>query len=141
MARYEDNLSPKKGGVTPHNDNLVSNFTSKAMAAGLSSLKIQEKGMSDTISMKSTSKNHRFMLFQKTKKNNNIKPLKNPKQIRFTNLDFECPLMIQALTNLGLTKEDLNISKRLDDFSFDFNKQGEKLPIDDKIADLRFKHY
>jgi hypothetical protein len=29
----------------------------------------------------------------------------------------------------------------LDDFSFDFNKQGEKLPIDDKIADLRFKHY
>jgi hypothetical protein len=49
--------------------------------------------------------------------------------------------MIQALTNLGLAKEDLNISKRLDDFSFDFNKQGEKLPIDDKIADLRFKHY
>ena len=34
-----------------------------------------------------------------------------------------------------------SISKRLDDFSFDFNKQGEKLPIDDKIADLRFKHY
>ena len=142
MARYEEgNHSPKKGGITPRMDHLVSNFTSKAMLAGASYLKIPDKVISDTISMRSTSIKNRFMFFNQTQKNNNIKPLRNPKQIRFINLDFEDPLMKQALTSLGLVKEDLNNMKRLDDFSFDFNKQGEKLPIDDKIADLRFKHY
>lgn len=128
MARYEEgNHSPKKGGLTQRTDHLDPNFTSKAIT--------------DNISMRSTSMKPRFMFFNQPQKNNSIKPLRNPKQIRFTNLDFEDPLMKQALTRLGLVKEDLNNMKRLDDFSFDFNKEGEKLPINDKIADLRFKHY
>jgi uncharacterized coiled-coil protein SlyX len=49
--------------------------------------------------------------------------------------------MKKALERLGLVREDLNNMKRMDDFAFDFDKNGDRLPVENKIVDLRFRHY
>ena len=72
---------------------------------------------------------------------NDIKPLTLAKQIRMVNLDMESPRLKKALERLGLVRDDLNNTKRMDDFAFDFDKSGDRLPADNKIVELRFKHY
>jgi uncharacterized coiled-coil protein SlyX len=85
---------------------------------------------------------NRVMMFaQNPTLSNDIKPLTNAKQIRMVNLDLESPRMKKALERLGLVREDLNNMKRMDDFAFDFDKNGDRLPVENKIVDLRFRHY
>jgi hypothetical protein len=72
---------------------------------------------------------------------NDIKPLTLAKQIRMVNLDMESPRLKKALGRLGLVRDDLNNMKRMDDFAFDVDKNGDRLPADNKIVELRFKHY
>ena len=49
--------------------------------------------------------------------------------------------MKKAMETLGLVKEDINTTKRIDDFAFEETKNGDRLPVDSKIVELRFKHY
>lgn len=85
---------------------------------------------------------NRVMMFaQNPTLSNDIKPLTYAKQIRMVNLDLESPRMKKALERLGLVREDLNNMKRMDDFAFDFDKNGDRLPVENKIVDLRFRHY
>jgi uncharacterized coiled-coil protein SlyX len=85
---------------------------------------------------------NRVMMFaQNPTLSNDIKALTNAKQIRMVNLDLESPRMKKALERLGLVREDLNNMKRMDDFTFDFDKNGDRLPVENKIVDLRFRHY
>jgi uncharacterized coiled-coil protein SlyX len=85
---------------------------------------------------------NRVMMFaQNPTLSNDIKALTNAKQIRMVNLDLESPRMKKALERLGLVREDLNNMKRMDDFAFDFDKNGDRLPVENKIVDLRFRHY
>ncbi len=85
---------------------------------------------------------NRVMMFaQNPTLSNDIKPLTYAKRIRMVNLDLESPRMKKALERLGLVREDLNNMKRMDDFAFDFDKNGDRLPVENKIVDLRFRHY
>lgn len=96
----------------------------------------------DQLSSMSRSNLTRAMLFgAQTLKTNNIKPLTRPNKVRNVNLDLDSPRMVKAMGTLGLVKADLNNSKRLDDFAFDFTKNGDRLPVEGKIIELRFKHY
>ena len=96
----------------------------------------------DQLSSMSRSNLTRAMLFgAQPLKTNNIKPLTRPNKVRNVNLDLDSPRMVKAMGTLGLVKADLNNSKRLDDFAFDFTKNGDRLPVEGKVIELRFKHY
>lgn len=85
---------------------------------------------------------NRVMMFtQAVNITNDIKPLTLAKQIRTVCLDLDSPRMKQAMERLGLVNDDLNNMKRMDDFAFDYDKNGDRLPADNKIVEMRFKHY
>lgn len=50
------------------------------------------------------------------KKNNEIRALVKPSQVRLVNLDFDSPRMKMALAKLGFEQEDLESHKRREDF-------------------------
>ena len=105
-------------------------------------LSVNYKKDFDQLSSMSRSNLARAMLFgAQPLKTNNIKPLTRPTRVRNVNLDLDSPRMVKAMETLGLVKADLNNSKRLDDFAFDFTKSGDRLPVEGKIIELRFKHY
>ena len=52
----------------------------------------------------------------KSRKNNDIRQLVKPSQVRLVNLDLDSPRMQQAMKKLGYSKEDLNNSKRKENF-------------------------
>lgn len=52
----------------------------------------------------------------KSRKNNDIRQLVKPSQVRLVNLDLDSPRMQQAMKKLGYSKEDLNNSKRKEYF-------------------------
>lgn len=74
-------------------------------------------------------------------KTNDIKPLTRSNRIRIVNLDLDSPRISKAMETLGLIKADMNNHKRLDDFAFELTKTGDRLPIENKIVELRFRHY
>jgi hypothetical protein len=45
------------------------------------------------------------------------------------------------MEKLGLIKEEMNNMKRLDDFAFEFTKKGDRLPVENRIMELRYRHY
>ena len=91
--------------------------------------------------------------------NNDIQQLSRPGQLRLVNLDFDSPRLLQAMKINGYEKQDLEYSKRKDNFreggddsAFDPQQKGsialvnsmvtiEREEIDDTIINLRFKHY
>ena len=57
----------------------------------------------------------------KSRKNNDIRQLVKPSQVRLVNLDLDSPRMQEAMKMLGYSKEDLNNSKRKESFKLNGN--------------------
>lgn len=52
--------------------------------------------------------------------------------------------MIQAMKNIGLTKDDLDTKKRPEDFTYSSKVAGQPMSpneYDENVVDLRFRHY
>ena len=65
-------------------------------------------------------------------KRNDIKEIRNYKQLEKVDLDFDSPRMKKALHNLGVSKEECMKKERSE-----FDKKG----LDEDIVNLRFKHH
>ena len=65
-------------------------------------------------------------------KRNDIKEIRNHKQLEKVDFDFDSPRMKKALHNLGVSKEECMKKERSE-----FDKKG----LDEDIVNLRFKHH
>jgi len=136
-AHYEG-MSPRKFGLSTGTESFTNRLGDGASPIFRKQISKNDEGVSTT----SRSHMNRVMMFaQAPPMSNDIKPLTLAKQIRMVNLDMESPRLKKALERLGLVRDDLNNTKRMDDFAFDFDKSGDRLPADNKIVELRFKHY
>ena len=94
----------------------------------------------------------------KKSKNNDIRPLVKPTQVRLVNLDLDSPRMAQAMRMLGYEKEDLNTRKRREQFRLetDIKQKSPQMrqlldtkelqvidpeDVEEELVSLRFKHY
>ena len=97
-----------------------------------------------TIIQTEPSKEKPRQTYEEKPPNNDIRALTRPKQIRLVKLDLDSPRMIQAMKNIGLTRDDLDTKKRPEDFMYSSKVAGQPMSpneYDENVVDLRFRHY